>query len=233
VTSRAVLWDFDGTLAYRTDGMWSRALLEALDAAAPGHGVALDALRPGLRNGFPWHTPDIGHSHASADAWWAALAPVLAGACTGAGVCEADAERAVAAFRTHYLDPARWTVFDDVRPALARLSAYRHVIVSNHVPELPALVAALGLGEAFDAVVTSATVGWEKPHPEIFRTALRLAGDPAEVWMVGDNPVADVRGAEQVGVRAVLVRVDDPSVERRSAGLAGAADLILAGQQRW
>jgi len=216
---RAVLWDFDGTLAHR-EGMWSGALLAALDAACPGHGVTRDALRPGLRNGFPWHTPDVGHSHGSADAWWAALAPLLSSACVGAGVAAADAERAAAALRDVYLDPAGWAVYDDVAPALARLAAFRHVIVSNHVPELPALVDALGL--SFDAVVTSAAVGWEKPHPAIFRAALDAAGvDASDAWMVGDNPVADVAGAEAAGVRAFLVRRDG------APGLAAAAEAIL------
>lgn len=173
--TRAVLWDFDGTLATRSP--WSAVLLDCLDALAPGHGAGLDAVRPGLRDGFPWHTPDVGHAHAGADAWWAALAPVLCGACAGAGV-------------------------------------------SNHVPELPALVAALGLAPYFSAVVTSAALGWEKPNPRMYAAALAAAGDPDEVWMVGDNPVADVAGAEAAGIRAILVRGD-------GVGLAEAADVIL------
>ncbi|MEW5866793.1 MAG: HAD hydrolase-like protein [Bacillota bacterium] len=32
------------------------------------------------------------------------------------------------------------------------------------------------------------------------------AGDPADVWMVGDNLVADVAGAEALGLPAILVR---------------------------
>ena len=215
---RAVLFDFDGTLAYR-EGMWSGALLAALDAECPGHGITRDALRQGLRNGFPWHTPDVGHAHPDADAWWAALAPLLVRACAGAGACEADARRAAAALRSVYLDPAAWSVYDDVAPALALLDGYRHVIVSNHVPELPSLVSALGL--RVDAVVTSATVGWEKPNPAIYRAALSIAGvEPGDAWMVGDNPVADVAGAEAAGLRAVLVRGE-------GVGLVEAAEIVL------
>ena len=221
---RAVLWDFDETIAER-EGMWSGALLAALDAACPGHGVTRDALRPGLRDGFPWHAPDVGHAHPTPDAWWAALAPLLSGACVGAGVSAGDAERAAAALRGFYLDPAGWSVYDDVAPALDRLSGYRHVVVSNHVPELPSLVTALGL--SFDAVVTSAEVGWEKPNPRIFRVALDAAGVAArDAWMVGDNPVADVAGAEAAGIRAILVRTGG------APGLAEAADVILRDHAR-
>jgi putative hydrolase of the HAD superfamily len=216
---RAVLWDFDGTLAHRTRGLWSATLLEALDAVCPGHGVPLEALRPGMRDRFPWSTPDVGHAHADADAWWAAFAPVLSGACVGAGVAADVAERAAAAFRDTYLDLAAWAVYDDVAPALALLEGWRHVVVSNHVPELPALVAALGV--PVDDVVTSAAVGWEKPNPRIYAAALARAGaEPGQAWMVGDNPVADVAGARAAGLRAVLVRTGG------APGLVEAAELI-------
>jgi FMN phosphatase YigB (HAD superfamily) len=44
---------------------------------------------------------------------------------------------------------------------------------------------------------------------------------PAEVWMVGDNVVADVLGAEAVGISAVLVRRPDPRAARYADSLAG------------
>jgi putative hydrolase of the HAD superfamily len=197
------MWDFDGTLAAR-EGMWSGCLVTALGAVAPGLAVTAEALRPGLRNGFPWHAPDACHGPRDADAWWASLGVVLAAAYVGAGVPSAVAARAAAAVRECYADASFWTVFPDVGPALAALAAYRHVVLSNHVPELPRLVRDLGI--PVDAVVTSAAVGWEKPHPEMFAAGRRAAGSPDEVWMVGDNAVADVRGAEACGIPALLVR---------------------------
>jgi putative hydrolase of the HAD superfamily len=78
-------------------------------------------------------------------------------------------------------------------------------VLSNHVPELPAIVDALGLAGYFDTVFTSATIGFEKPHPGIFGHALDAFGHPDDVWLIGDNPVADVEGATAAGIRAVLV----------------------------
>ena len=43
---------------------------------------------------------------------------------------------------------------------------------------------------------------------------------PAQVWMVGDNVVADVLGAEALGVPAVLVRRPDPRAARYADSLA-------------
>jgi putative hydrolase of the HAD superfamily len=70
-------------------------------------------------------------------------------------------------------------------------------------------VAQLRLHDLVERVFTSATLGYEKPNPEIFRHALRESGEPRRRWMVGDNPVADVDGAEALGIPALLIRNRD------------------------
>jgi putative hydrolase of the HAD superfamily len=94
-----------------------------------------------------------------------------------------------------------------VEAVLSLLSdrGWRHLIVSNHVPELASLVEGLGLARWFDAVVTSAQVGFEKPHPRLFDAARAVTSDGA-IWMIGDNPVADFAGARSAGIKAILVR---------------------------
>jgi putative hydrolase of the HAD superfamily len=44
---RFVIWDFDGTLAWRP-GLWSGCLLETLDEKEPGHSFLRDDLVPYL-----------------------------------------------------------------------------------------------------------------------------------------------------------------------------------------
>jgi putative hydrolase of the HAD superfamily len=131
--------------------------------------------------------------------------------------------------RERIIDPAAYEVFPDTEPALARLqdAGWRHAIVSNHVPELEELVSALGLRLWFDAVHTSASIGYEKPHPRIYSVA-RVAAQAPALWMVGDSVLTDVVGAERVGLRGILVRAEDPRARRRAEDLDTAADLILA-----
>jgi putative hydrolase of the HAD superfamily len=74
----------------------------------------------------------------------------------------------------------------------------------------------------FTAVSYSDEVGYRKPDAEIFRRTLAGLGvEAGEAAHVGDNPVADVQGAQGVGMRGV---------HYAAAGRPGAthADLIVA-----
>jgi putative hydrolase of the HAD superfamily len=64
-----------------------------------------------------------------------------------------------------------------------------------------------GLDVLLDGVVTSAELGAAKPDPALFRRALEVAGGvPAAAALhAGDDPVADVEGAQAAGITPVLV----------------------------
>jgi putative hydrolase of the HAD superfamily len=223
--TRLLIWDFDGTLAHRRgETGWGLLLAEALDAADPGHGHSADTFRPHLREGFPWHRPEVAHPGlCDAEAWWASVRPVLSRAYEAAGY---EAERALEladAARRLYVDPSvGWSLFDDTLPTLERLSreGWTHAILSNHVPELRRIASALRLDEHVAHVSCSAETGYEKPHAQAYASVLE-ALRPHEAWMVGDNVVADVLGAEEAGIPAVLVRRPDPRAARYADSLAG------------
>jgi putative hydrolase of the HAD superfamily len=202
-----VLWDFDGTLAERP-GHWSSCMVDVLEPLWPGHGLTAEAIEVHLRAGFPWQDTTVDRRHLTdPDAWWSALHPVLRAAYLRAGVPDTLADDAASAVRIRFSDVSAWRVIDGALDALSALQAAgaRQAVLSNHVPELPQIVDALGLGGFFDRVFTSAAIGWEKPHPQIFSYAITELGNPPEVWLIGDNPVADLKGATAAGIRAVLV----------------------------
>jgi putative hydrolase of the HAD superfamily len=209
VDDGVVMWDFDGTLAWRP-GMWGACVLEVLDEQAPEHTGSLERIRADLRDGFPWHRPAQPHPElGDPERWWAAVTPLLARAIAAAGIGEPRATELAGAVRRRFPDGTRgWQAFEDTRPALQATAAagWRNVILSNHVPELPRLASELGLNDLIERIFSSASIGYEKPHPEAFRHALGACGDPARRWMVGDNPVADVAGAQALGIPAVLIR---------------------------
>lgn len=64
-----------------------------------------------------------------------------------------------------------------------------------------------GLDDYFDDMVFSTDVGLRKPNPKIFEIALQnLGSSPEESIFVGNNLQADVKGALDVGMTAVLKR---------------------------
>ena len=228
---KLLIWDFDGTLAHRRgETGWSLLLEETLDAEEPGHGHSAETFRPYLRDGFPWHRPDVPHLElcGDADGWWDGVSPLLARAYEAAGYPPARALALATAARGLYVDHTAWSLFDDTLPALERLGeeGWTHAILSNHVPELGAIVAGLGLDGRVAAVSCSADTGYEKPHPLAYASVLDEL-QPTEAWMIGDNVVADVLGAEAVGIPAVLVRRSDPRAARFSATLAGIEEFLV------
>ncbi len=63
---------------------------------------------------------------------------------------------------------------------------------------------ALGVAHAFSAVLVSEAEGIRKPHPDIFQRALdKLGVGPSQAVFVGDNPEADIRGAQAVGMKTI------------------------------
>jgi putative hydrolase of the HAD superfamily len=99
-------------------------------------------------------------------------------------------------------------VFPDVIPALEamRAAGLRLAVVSNWGWAAPELLQTLELAQHFEVLSISARVGYQKPHPAIFRHALELLGtSPHEAVHVGDDPGADVLGARRAGVEPILV----------------------------
>lgn len=53
--------------------------------------------------------------------------------------------------------------------------------------------------------ISAADAGYLKPHPKIFEYALDIIGtSPDETLFIGDNPIADIAGAQSAGMRAIL-----------------------------
>jgi putative hydrolase of the HAD superfamily len=225
-----ILWDFDGTLVRH--GMWSSALIDILDEFEPGHGIDTEQIRPFLKNGFPWHEPEKYHHHLSTpEAWWSNIEAMFIRAYCGVGLSKTRAEQLAPLAHQRYIDPETHILFNDTIPALEALIklGWKHIILSNHVPELPEIVKALPLSQFISHCITSAITGWEKPNSEAFRIALATAGNPDKVWMIGDSLDADVRGAEAAGIPAILVRNSQPEdVRYYAASLIEAVSIIQA-----
>jgi len=103
-----------------------------------------------------------------------------------------------------------WHVFDDVIDSgiLEKLknSSITLGVVSNWDSRLHTILKGTGLAEYFDFILASAEVGSAKPDKKFFIEAIRRSGvKPAEVCHIGDDLRADIRGANSVGIEAILI----------------------------
>jgi putative hydrolase of the HAD superfamily len=109
------------------------------------------------------------------------------------------------------MDAIRFRAFDDAAPSLGDLRSrgMRLVCVSNWDVSLADVLDRCGLGDAVDAVVSSAAAGARKPDPAIFAPALEAAGcEAAEALHVGDTPEEDGEAAAAAGIRALILDRD-------------------------
>ena len=97
--------------------------------------------------------------------------------------------------------------------ALSLLTALRQTgiklgVVSNGWTDFQQrTVDAIGVRDAVDAILISEAEGLRKPDARLFkRAADRLGITPEACLFVGDNPVADVLGAQTAGMRSVWLR---------------------------
>lgn len=118
-------------------------------------------------------------------------------------------------------EEAAWQAFPDAKDTLRQLAAtrssegqavYRMGALSNATDDaiIQRLVNRLGLRPWLSPVWTSAGLGLRKPRREVFEALLARWGLPPEsVVMVGDRLEIDILGAQQVGMRTVLITADD------------------------
>jgi len=103
--------------------------------------------------------------------------------------------------------------YDGVHEAFVALreAGHRLHVVTNGVREPQRRkIAALGLTDFIEELVTSDAARSYKPDPKIFHYALRAAGAKAgDSWMIGDSVLRDVLGGQAVGMRTAWFRADD------------------------
>lgn len=120
-----------------------------------------------------------------------------------------------------------FSLFEDSIPTLEALQAagFRIAIISNWDVSLHRTCRMLGLTDYCEIVVASLEEGVEKPDPLLFElTFERLSVLSGAVVHVGDDPVADVQGARNVGAKPFLI---DRSLEAPEAHrLADLRDLL-------
>lgn len=209
---RTVLfWDFDGTLA-EAPHIWSNTLYRLLLDTVPDCDVTLADIRRYTACIFPWDSPDKDHVAAKDAGWWRCMERRFFMMYQELGIGEEAARMASRGVRPCLTDPGNYRLYPDALDTLSRcrIMGYASYIHSNNFPDLEELAHALGISAYVDGFAVSACIGYEKPRPEIFEYAKKLAGEAERYVMIGDNPAADIDGGRTAGMRTILVHKDVP-----------------------
>ena len=95
-----------------------------------------------------------------------------------------------------------------------RNEGYKMHIISNGFQEVTERKCILsGISDYFETITSADSVGLRKPRPEIFNYSLDLVkADKSESMMIGDDWIADVKGAQNFGIEVIFFDVyhDNP-----------------------
>lgn len=202
--TKAVFFDVDFTLIYPGPTFQG----EGYQAFSAKHGIPVDASR--FATAVTGAAPLLDHREESEyheDIFVAYTRSIIEGM-GGSG------DRLDACAREIYAEWAachHFHLYDDVEPALRALAAdgIKIGLISNSHRRLAEFQSHFELEGLIAGAISSSDHGFMKPHPSIFKAALRLVDvEPSEAVMVGDNIRQDVEGALNAGMRAVLLKRD-------------------------
>jgi FMN phosphatase YigB (HAD superfamily) len=103
--------------------------------------------------------------------------------------------------------------WDTIRPGTAEQlrdigKRYPIAVISNADGRIEDVLRRCGIAHCFRTITDSGLVGYEKPHPEIFRQALKsMNAAPEESLYVGDVYSVDYLGATGAGMQAMVMDI--------------------------
>ena len=118
-------------------------------------------------------------------------------------------------FEHHFLDEI--LKYNELVPGATDLldylesKEYKMHIISNGFQEVTERKCVLsGIADYFETITSADSVGVRKPRPEIFQYSLDLAkAEKNESLMIGDDWIADVKGAQRFGIDVISFDVYD------------------------
>ena len=203
---QAIFFDLDGTLRESEP-----RFMDALHACLGEQGIHVSGFRWRLTERWVHHywaqSLELLEDVAEAGSVWSRfLARLMAHAGHEPG-SEAEVQAFVEHLRQCYQPSSH--LMPGVNETLAGLrdSGMTLGVVSNRQDPFTEELEELGIAESFHFTLAAGEIGYWKPRPEIFTEALNRAGgiQPAAALYIGDNYYADIVGATQAGLDAILL----------------------------
>lgn len=185
---KVLIWDFDGTFYKPIDALWRDIQAAEIRVICEHTGWTPEKAKEEFmklhRLVIPSATETVAH------------------------LCGVSTPEAAKAFEAYY-DRTKYVKRDEKLIELfEKLSSFTHYILANgYSPKLRETLKVLGLPEkTFVEIVTSETVGVNKPHEAGYRYIMEKTGLPASAhMMIGDREIVDLQTAKALGMRTCLV----------------------------
>jgi len=209
LTIKAVLFDLGNTLVYSRSEETFQKILEE-------HGIvkSIEHVKQALTRGNKEFDADrhVGLSAHEFYTQWNLLQ------LKHLGVEGSEARKLAEEIETEWFNYAEFWLYPHVRKTLQKLKQMGlklGVITGGYVEDIEQILPKVGLEGFFDVCVGKNTTGKRKPHPKVFKHALKQLGiKPNEAIFVGDNFEADYLGAEKAGMIPVLIKREGPLNQR-------------------
>lgn len=108
----------------------------------------------------------------------------------------------------YFARPDAWQLYPEASETLTALKrrGLLLAVISNFDSRLVRILDGLNVSASFAHIFVSSAVGYAKPQPEIFDVALTRFGlAPEHALHIGDSETNDLQGANNAGMRALLV----------------------------
>lgn len=197
-----VLFDLDGTLVDHSSAAAAAVVVWAAEYGVAGPEVAAD-----------WAAVSDKHyrRYQRRELSFAEQRRLRVREFLGVAVSDAEADAMFEGYVRRY--EAGWAAYDDAVPALraVRAAGLGAVVLTNgNTAHQRYKLDRLGLTAEIDELITGDDLPATKPDPRAFQYALeRVGAAPTEALMVGDSLENDIRGAQAVGIQAVLIDRED------------------------
>lgn len=225
----AICWDLDGTLIH-AKSIWSRALHSALQKTCSNFPLpSAEDIRQINGKKFIWDTEGGDTRHLTGIQWWNFMNLRFLETYEHFGIPRENAQLALPYIREFILDKTNYTLYPDTVYILnlCQQQGIPCVLISNNYPETSETLKALALDSYFKGMVISGTVGYDKPHRQIFELGMSFCPEAKRFIMVGDNLKADIEGGKACGMMTIYVhREQNPLADYCFDDLASIASVI-------
>jgi putative hydrolase of the HAD superfamily len=206
-TMKTIFFDAVGTLLYLTESVGYHYALVGHEIGVELDREKLDRAFTSVWNSMPVREAVDGPREDDDKGWWREVVFQVLDQVTPS-MPALDRDNFFEIAYEHFTEAGVWAAYPECEEVLQTLKPnYELAVVSSFDGRLRMILRQLGLLKYFRYIFVSSELGVDKPNPEIFRRALRLAKRHAkEVIHVGDDPERDWQAARTAGLRVIELK---------------------------